>query len=513
MKIYRDVNFNGILEPNTGGLIISTGTFLQPDPNGTNTKTLDLAIKPQTISPTSQTYFVTYDIATGATSNNTEGLTISNPGYFAGSLSPAGVDSMAPLNFPTTSRKVTISPLLVSVRGNSIVPGSVLQGSSQVPLLAVTVTPSINQVIIATVTISQLGTITTSTGTPPNVVGDGDITKLYVYQDTNFNGILDAGDPLVGSLTWGTTGQFAGGLATIPLSVPVTFNTSGGTLLIAGDIGTTDGAGASTQGHTVGVSLAGATALGLSPETALQDPGNVYPVQSGITTIYNFQTVQISSISMRPDITYDDKSALKGLFMPNAWVSQQAQLSAYWLTTPPAPLPSNVSVTYQAGVSVSTNTAVAPSLTGWLPVSAPPVTLNGLGLQDKQTYYFFVRTITTINGITLPPSPAAIGTAHVDVTKPAAPDQFLNLPKSAPSGVVTLQWDPVSAVGPSGLFAYKIRQFKGTSPVPTEIIMTSTPTFTFGANSSPAGANSAGAPRIADGNDRAGQRQLAAVFP
>ena len=65
-------------------------------------------------------------------------------------------------------------------------------------------------------------------------------------------------------------------------------------------------------------------------------------------------------------------------------------------------------------------------------------------------------------------------------SKPASPGEFLNLPTSAPSGVITVQWAPTDTTGPSGLFSYIIRQFVDGSPVPVNIVETSTPSFTFG---------------------------------
>jgi len=94
-----------------------------------------------------------------------------------------------------------------------------------------------------------------------------------------------------------------GGTAVIPFSAPVTFNTSGGTLLIAADIGSVDGSSTSTQGHYAGIQISSAISITMQPSTALQDPSNVYPVQSAKVPIFNFQTVQIATVTMRPDLT------------------------------------------------------------------------------------------------------------------------------------------------------------------------------------------------------------------
>jgi hypothetical protein len=481
VKIYRDANFDGLLEPDTD-VLIGTGTFVTPDPTGTAPNSMVITLfKPEQLSPTPQTYFIAYDIATGATSNNAEGVSIQDPGWFGGSFVPSGVDTMASTNLPHSSHEVTISPLLVRVTGTSIAQGSVLQGTTNFPLLAVTVTPSINEVIISTLTLTQTGTIQYSLGTPPDIVGDGDFSRLYVYLDTNNNGALDPTDTLLGSIPWGPgAGQFMGGTAVIPLSTPVTFNTSGGTLIIAADVATVDGSGSSTQGHLAGIQLSSAATISMQPLTALQDPANVYPVQSANVPIYNFETVQIATITMRPDLTDDSSSPLQGVFFPIAYVNRQDQIQSDWILDPPT-LPSNVAITYQVGVSASSNTAIAPSLTGWISInSQPPITLTGLGLSDKGMYYFFVRTVTTVNGLTLPPSPVNVGTVIVDVTKPQAPLEFLNLPTSAPSGVITIQWSPTPNTGPSGLFTYKLRQFVDGNPVPVEVLQTSTPSFTFG---------------------------------
>src|SRR6202041_2425946 len=114
--------------------------------------------------------------------------------------------------------------------------------------------------------------------------------KIYVYLDSNNNGILDPTDTLIGSLPWGPGGgQFQGGVATIPLSVPVTFNTSGGTLILTGDVSAN-----AIPTDTVGLSISSASAISMSPSTALQDPSNTYPVSSNNVPIFNLQTVEIS---------------------------------------------------------------------------------------------------------------------------------------------------------------------------------------------------------------------------
>src|SRR5258706_3492725 len=121
IKIYRDANFNGLLDPAVD-VLVGTGTFVTPDPTGTAAKTTTITLfKNETINPTGQTYFVAYDIATGATSNNSEGLTIQDPGWFSGSfLPPPGVDTMRSDNMPHNSREITISQLLVKSSGTSI---------------------------------------------------------------------------------------------------------------------------------------------------------------------------------------------------------------------------------------------------------------------------------------------------------------------------------------------------------------------------------------------------------
>jgi len=43
VKVYRDANFNGVLDP-TVDVLIGTGTFAQPDPNGTGAKTTTVTI-------------------------------------------------------------------------------------------------------------------------------------------------------------------------------------------------------------------------------------------------------------------------------------------------------------------------------------------------------------------------------------------------------------------------------------------------------------------------------------
>ena len=238
----------------------------------------------------------------------------------------------------------------------------------------------------------------------------------------------------------------------------------------------------------------------MQPSTALQDPSNAYPVGSATVPFFNFQTIEIGTITMRPDLTNDPLSPLQGIYFPNDWVNRQDQVKADW-TLFPSTLPANVTLNYQVGVSNSSSTFIAPTLTGWVTLSAlPPVTVTGLGLSDGGIYYFHVCTLTTVNGLALPPSPDKVGTIHVDVSKPLAPTQFLNMVPSALSGVITVQWTPSGNTGPSGLFGYKIRQFTDGNPVPLEVVLTSTPNFTFG------GGQVAGAPSFAGA--RAGMRTI-----
>ena len=226
----------------------------------------------------------------------------------------------------------------MKVAGTNLAPDSVLQGTTKVPLEAVTITPSINQVIISTLTITQTGTIQLSTS-PIGARGDGDMTKIYVYLDSNNNGVLDPTDTLMGSLAWGSGGgQFQGGVATIPLSVPVTFNTSGGTLILAADIGAN-----AIPTDTVGVSLSSAASLSMSPSTALQDPSNVYPVANYVVPIFNLQTVEISTVSVRPDLTLSTNSPVEGTYFPDAWIDRQDQVQVDWLTNPVNP-PSKIAL-------------------------------------------------------------------------------------------------------------------------------------------------------------------------
>jgi hypothetical protein len=492
IKIYRDANFDGLLEPNID-VLIGTGTFVTPDPTGAQTKVAIVnLLKTELLNPTPQTYFIAYDIAVGATSNNAEGVTIQDPGWFSGSFVPNGPDTVSAANFPHNSREVTISPLFIKVVGTNLAPDSALQGSTNIPFEAITITPSINQVIISTLTITQTGTLQLSTS-PVGARGDGDLSKIYVYLDSNNNGAWDASDTLMGSLPWGPGGgQFQGGRAAIPLSVPVTFNTSGGTLILTADIGAS-----AIPTDTVGLAISSAAAITLSPSTALQDPANAYPVASRSVPIFNLQTVQISTVSVRPDLTLSTNSPVDGTFFPSAWIDRQDQVNVYWLTNPFSP-PSNVTLTYQLGVSASSDTTKAPNILNWVTFNqAPPVTLTGLGLADGGVYYVFIRTLTTVSGIPLSPSPVALGTVHVDITQPIPPATFINLPKSAPSGVITVQWPHTTLTGPSGLFIYKMRQYTDGNPVPTEILEISTPSFTFGANTNSSSAHSAGSPLAA----------------
>ena len=85
------------------------GTFVTPDPNGTAAQTSIVTLfKTETINPTGQTYFLAYDIATGATSNNSEGVTIVRCTR-TGSPMPLSVTAV----FVPTPRKPPISSIVV----------------------------------------------------------------------------------------------------------------------------------------------------------------------------------------------------------------------------------------------------------------------------------------------------------------------------------------------------------------------------------------------------------------
>jgi len=98
--------------------------------------------------------------------------------------------------------------------------------------------------------------------------------------------------------------------------------------------------------------------------------------------IFNLQTIQIATMTVRPDLTLSTGSPVAGTYFPDGWVNRQDQASIHWTTNPPT-LPSNVTLTYQVGVSVSSSTSVIPTLTGWINIATPPpVSVTGLGMGE-----------------------------------------------------------------------------------------------------------------------------------
>ncbi len=277
-------------------------------------------VQPQKLTPTLQTYFISYDIGENADAGNSVGARISDRAWIYVRL-PNDV-SPTIIKEPTGEEKtftdlesslITIGAIKLNVRSENLAPSSAKQLSQNVPLLQMRLWTDRNYITINQLNIKQTGTVL-----QPSVPGkgQGDFSKFNVwldkptplqpYGDEKFDAntdifiasatpslyIPDSNNPA--ETVWGAQVQF--GSHGLYISTGIT------RIFIVADIGFKDLADRSTEGDYAGIEITNFSNFVIIPQTALSDSSNSFPYKSGQLQILNVNAVIPLPYTLIPDI-------------------------------------------------------------------------------------------------------------------------------------------------------------------------------------------------------------------
>ncbi len=263
-----------------------------------------LSFAARTVTTSTKTWFVAYDIAATAVSGNTVGAAIGTPG----SINIASPHSVAASGFPVSSGLTRIDPTQngVSVSIQDKAPASLAQGATAQLMMSLLLNTTSNAVPLASIEFSALGT-----------AADADIARLRVYSDNNANGLLDAGDQELAS----AANPFLGGKAVVGLSPVPAAAPSNLRLLVAADM-----AAFANYAKTFGVRVASTASLSVTSPNYVVNSG--FPMDSSVSPIAKVPdtlTVNTTALLSGNVIQGSQFAAFKIL----AWASRQ---SLTWTT-------------------------------------------------------------------------------------------------------------------------------------------------------------------------------------
>jgi hypothetical protein len=214
VMIYKDANANGTFEEETDTLISPAVTAFTA---GAAAITLTAA---ETITTTSQDYFVVLDINNAATVTNTIGVRIASQA----DLTVSAADTVAPFtNHDSSLATVDPAPTITFSRVDQT-PTNIGQGGKYSTQRIDTIT-DLGTAEISALTVTLPGT---------SSISRTDILNVQIYHDDNDDGEWDIGDSVHGSGTFGGPGT-----VDITFSPTHTTNTSGASFFI---VYTLDGA-------------------------------------------------------------------------------------------------------------------------------------------------------------------------------------------------------------------------------------------------------------------------------
>jgi uncharacterized repeat protein (TIGR01451 family) len=175
----------------------------------------------------------------------------SNPGVlqWEASLGSATPDPVSANNIAKTTTQVGGTPpsLSVTKSANSPADGTVLLGASQVPMLAFKLTPSDTSAF----ELKSLKLKTSGTGND-----NKDLLKVQLYQDTNQNALIDAGEPMLSSSIFETDD----GTLSLNINPASSIASAGSSYVISANINTSLAAG---HFSSLGLGFAGLMLLSL----------------------------------------------------------------------------------------------------------------------------------------------------------------------------------------------------------------------------------------------------------
>ena len=442
IKIYRDANLDGVLNIGDDPLI-SSGTDQFPSDFVGNTKLIYLN-EPQRIGALSwKSYLIAVDVAPTALRDNTLGLSLMSESYFILDLTQNRADVVK--TFPTFETVPSaIGPIKVTAAPTYLIPAGLTQ-DRQYAMMSLGMRTHIHSVGWSGIMIVQNGTY----NPPYSLVGDGDITQIGLFKDSNYNGVFDSSDVLISSVTHATP-DFINGVARLSFSTQ-TITTNMTTYYIVAQIGRIDTTGGNTETHQVGISIESYGFLTINPFTAIGSTESAisYPYRTPLGVIRHYS------------------KATEPVVFVNEWIASQNEVSASWITGE-TPDQLNFPVTYNE-YGVSTKPCVkeedVPDFSGAyqrVGLSTYVVANMPMPFDHNHTYYVAVRSV---NSLELASNPGS-AMFKVDLTPPTVPG------KPAPSTYITgvpatqytINWN-FSADPESGVAGYEIQERADSNPV------------------------------------------------
>ncbi|TBR17026.1 T9SS type A sorting domain-containing protein, partial [bacterium] len=248
VKLYRDADADGALSV-VSDERLSTGAF--------SGGTALLSFSTQTVTASTQTFFIAYDVKTTAVAGNSVGARVAA----AGDLRIASPDSVSTVGFPLQSVNSTVTATQVglAVTPVNLAPGELKQGATDQVLMSLSLNTTAFALTWSALTVRSTGS-----------AADADIKAVSLWHDANLNGSIDFGTDT--KITSGLN-AFLGGTAVLSLSVPQEIGTSIKRYLVAADI-----ASFAEPGRTFAVILPSTSAFSVSAPNFVVNAN--FPAQS-----------------------------------------------------------------------------------------------------------------------------------------------------------------------------------------------------------------------------------------
>ncbi|MCL4499954.1 MAG: cytochrome c family protein, partial [Chloroflexi bacterium] len=273
VKLYRD-DGDGVFNP-------AADTQISVTPTAFTTETATFTITGgETLSTTSKTYFVVYDIKQTASVGSTVGAQMVDNSY-VGTLAGT-VSGIANFNSGTP----TVTGDVVSVTGNGTAPASVGQGRTGVKMMDLTVQPNYGSVSMSAIKIYQYGAGVSTAG----------ISSVKMYRDDGDGVFNPAADIQVAA----NPASFTADTTTFILVTPETITSAGNKYYIVYDF-----ASSAQIGASFGAQLTDATFVNVGSPATVSLSG---PLKSGLTTIASQQVTLASQPIARGSVTVNPSS-------------------------------------------------------------------------------------------------------------------------------------------------------------------------------------------------------------
>jgi hypothetical protein len=250
------------------GAVVEKVDFFEQSDDNNRVRLIELAV-PQLLSPSQQTYFLTYDIGDAASVGNGVGVKIPGPNAIVIDQNPdtvngrvnVGVSQFPQLPFGTHSQdlpfetmKALVGGTILEVSGISLAPATVEPGTQDITFMRLAFQTKDGAVDVGALRLTQTGDRYCTDAAAC------DLTSISLYLDSDGNGVYSPGDTLLGKTDQvyqpGGSAAFDLGIATVPLSLDglprLRVDTTRSLLFVVGTVGVST----TTVGHRVGLSLA-----------------------------------------------------------------------------------------------------------------------------------------------------------------------------------------------------------------------------------------------------------------